>query len=224
MFIISVNWTGYLSWPAPHLFSSCSLLSRCGSRTGGWRTSGRDTPCRGLTLLWTPWERSWWAVPLLPPPYLTHSSRPTSHTFPSTTTTPWLSPHQDPLLTVATAHLCELWMHSACPSTTTDQGGCLQPQQPSTPPPASCIIQPHALAPSAFTGDQNNCSKLEGRHWDWANPTVPKPTSSLAVWSGGKRWCNPRQTRRKAVKQAAASTSQYSHCDFNSCDLHDGAC
>lgn len=201
------------------------LLYRCGSRTGEWKTNGRDTPCRGLTLSSTHLGRSLWAVPPLPPPYRTPSSRPTSHISPSTITIPWLSPHQHPQHTVATTPPWGPWMPSASLSTTTDQGGYLQPL--CMPPPVSCTIQLHAPAPSACTGDQNICSKLEGRHWDWANPVVPKPTSSPQVWSGGRRWCDNRWTWTKAVKLLSdkkLQTNSCNHCDFNKCCLHGGAC
>ena len=169
--------------------SLCPSLSpcRCGSRTGGWRINARDTPCTGPTLSWTLWGPSWWDAPLLPPRCRTPSSRTTCPTCPSTTTPRWLSPHRDPRLTVPTAHPWGPWMHSASPSTTTGWGGCLRPQQPSTPPPASCTIHLHVPAPFVCTGDQNNSLKPEGRHWDWASPVVPRPTWSLLVWSGERR-------------------------------------
>lgn len=189
------------------------FVSRCGSRTGEWRTNGRGTPYRGLTLLSTPWEHSWWVALRLPPPCLTPSSHRISPIFPCTTTTPWPSPHQHPHLIAATVHPWGLWRRSDSPSTTTDQGGCLHPRRPFTPRLASCTTPLRVPALFVCTGVQNSCSKPEGSRWERAGHAVQKPTCSLPAQSGKKRWCNSRQmpfnTLNKLLQAAKTSRAHW---------------
>lgn len=184
------------------------FVSRFGSRTGGWRTNGRGTPYRGLTLLSTPWELSWWAAPRRPPPCLTRSSRRTSPIFRSTTTTLWPSPRRYPHLTAATAHPWGPWRRSVSPSTTTGRRGCPHPRRPFTPRPASCTTPPRARALFVCTGGQNSCLKPGGSRLERTNHAVQKLTCSLPAWSGGRRWCSGRRMPFNTFKQAAGGSKK----------------